>query len=58
MSELSPRTVIRKHLAGPLSDLFPSDGRERPMILVPTVLLKVTFGVSLDYIISRSRCPG
>lgn len=50
-SPLSPRTVIIKHLAGPLSHLFQFDGFERPLIFGPTVLLKVTFRVSLDCII-------
>lgn len=47
VSELSPRAGITKHLAGPLSELFPFDGFERPPSFGPTVLLKVTFGVSL-----------
>lgn len=50
-SPLSPRAVIIKHLAGPLSHLFQFDGFERPLIFGPTVLLKVTFRVSLDCII-------
>lgn len=45
--------MIIEHLVGLLSDLFQFDGFERPLILVPTVLLKVTFGVSLECIVSR-----
>lgn len=58
ISVLSLRAMIIKHFAGPLSDLFPFDGFERPLILGPTGLLKVTFGVFLDCIISKFHCPG
>lgn len=47
ITELSPRAVITRHLTGPLSDLFAFDGFEKPLSFGPTVLLKVTFGVSL-----------
>lgn len=50
-SPLSPRAVIIKHLAGALFHLFQFDGFERPLIFGPTVLVKVTFRVSLDCVI-------